>query len=173
MASTVRAAAKQLDWAKLSSNIPAETAAALQAFRKRNDEAKRVLFELKEQSTTVDFAHYRSVLNNQAIVDQAEKAVQGFKPVAYNLDAQLKAIDQFEAKAIEKATSTVQKIDAELKDLHATLSNIESSRPIEQLTVDDIIVAKPEITKEIEEKLQKGEYTVKGYKERFGDMSYF
>ncbi|KAG2224496.1 hypothetical protein INT45_010562 [Circinella minor] len=170
---SLRAAAKQIDWNKLSTSLPQETAASLQAFRKRNDEAKRVLRELKEQTTTVDFSHYRNVLKNQAIVDQAEKAVQGFKPVAYNLDAQLKAIDQFEAKAVESASSTVKKIDAELKDLQATLSNIEGSRPIEQLTVDDIIVAKPELTKDIEAKLQKGEYSVPGYKERFGDMSYF
>lgn len=44
---------------------------------------------------------------------------------------------------------------------------------MDMIQVDDIIIAKPEITKEIEEKLQKGEYTVKGYKERFGDISYF
>lgn len=100
MASSVRAAAKQIDWQKLSSNLPQETAAALQAFRKRHDEAKRVLAELKTQSTTVDFAYYRKVLKNQAVVDQAEKAVNSFKPVPYNLDAQLKAIDQFEAKAV-------------------------------------------------------------------------
>lgn len=100
MASSLRTAAKQIDWTKLSNTLPSETVAALQAFRKRNDEAKRLLNELKEQSTTVDFSHYRKVLKNQAIVDQAEKAVQGFKPVAYNLDAQLKAIDQFEAKAV-------------------------------------------------------------------------
>ena len=97
---SLRAAAKQIDWTKLSTSLPQETAASLQAFRKRNDEAKRVLRELKEQSTAVDFSHYRKVLKNQAIVDQAEKAVQGFKPVAYNLDGQLKAIDQFEAKAV-------------------------------------------------------------------------
>ncbi|KAI8083056.1 uncharacterized protein BX664DRAFT_388162 [Halteromyces radiatus] len=173
MASTVRTAAKQLDWTKLSASLPQETAASLQAFRKRNEEVKRVLNELKTQSTTVDFAHYRSVLKNQAIIDSAEKSVQGFKPVAYNLDAQLKAIDQFEAKAVEKAKKTVQQIDVELKDLHATLENIQGSRPIEQLTVDDIIAAKPEINKNVESMVQKGQYNVPGYKEKFGDISYF
>ncbi|KAI8095123.1 uncharacterized protein B0P05DRAFT_583381 [Gilbertella persicaria] len=171
MASPVRAAA--INWAKLSVSLPQETVASLQAFRKRNDEVKRVLAELKEQSTTVDFSQYRKVLKNQAIVDQAEKAVGGFKPVAYNLDAQLNAINQFETKAVSKAQKTVQQIEHELKDLHATLSNIEGSRPIEQLTVDDIIVAKPEITKNIEESLKKGQFSVPGYKEKFGDISYF
>ncbi|KAI9305305.1 hypothetical protein BJ944DRAFT_162006 [Cunninghamella echinulata] len=173
MATTVRAAAKQLDWAKLSSSLPQETVASLQAFRKRNEEVKRVLSELKTQSTTVDFAHYRSVLKNKAVIDNAEKAVQGFKPVAYNLDAQLKAIDQFEAKAVEKAKNTVQQIEAELKDLNATLSNIQGSRPIEQLTVDDIIAAKPELVKNVETMVEKGQFSVPGYKEKFGDISYF
>ncbi|ORZ17947.1 hypothetical protein BCR42DRAFT_412824 [Absidia repens] len=173
MASTVRTAAKQLDWSKLSASLPQETVASLQAFRKRNDEVKRVLNELQAQSTTVDFAHYRKVLKNQSIIDSAEKAVQGFKPVAYNLDGQLKAIDQFEAKAVEKAKTTVQQIDVELKDLHATLSNIEGSRPLDQLTVDDIIAANPKVNKNVEDMLQKGQFTVPGYKEKFGDMSYF
>ncbi|KAI8877340.1 mitochondrial ATP synthase, partial [Backusella circina FSU 941] len=173
MATSLRAAAKTIDWTKLSTSLPQETVASLQAFRKRNDEVKRVLGELKEQTTSVDFAHYRKVLKNQAVVDQAEKAVSGFKPVAFNLDAQLSAIDQFENKAVAKAENTVKQIEAELKDLHATLGNIEGSRPIEQLTVDDIIVAKPEITKNIEDMLQKGKFTIPGYKEKFGDISYF
>ncbi|KAI9300494.1 hypothetical protein BJ944DRAFT_272950 [Cunninghamella echinulata] len=168
----VRSAGK-LDWSKLSVSLPQETAASLQAFRKRNEEVKRVLSELKAQSTTVDFAHYRSTLKNQSIVDQAEKAVKDFKPVTYNLDAQLKAIDQFEAKAVQKAQSTVQKIDAELKDLEATLSNIQNSRPIDQLTVDDIINAKPDLTTNVEKMVQEGKFTVPGYKEKFGDISYF
>jgi F-type H+-transporting ATPase subunit d len=102
MASTVRAATKTLDWTKLSVSLPQETVASLQAFRKRNDEVKRVLGELKEQTTSVDFAHYRKVLKNQSVVDQAEKAVSGFKPVAYNLEAQLNAINQFESKAVSR-----------------------------------------------------------------------
>lgn len=96
----LRAAA--INWSKLSVNLPQETVVSLQAFRKRNDEVKRVLAELKEQSTTVDFSKYRNVLKNQSVIDQAEKAVSGFKPVAYNLDAQLNAINQFETKAVSK-----------------------------------------------------------------------
>lgn len=98
-ATTVRSAAK-VDWTKLSVSLPQETVASLQAFRKRNDEVKRVLAELQAQPTTVDFAHYRSTLKNQKVVDQSEKALKDFKPVTYNLDAQLKAIDQFQAKAV-------------------------------------------------------------------------
>lgn len=52
------------------------------------------------QPTTVDFAHYRSVLKNQAIVDEAEKLLKEFKPITYDVSATLKAIETFEAKAV-------------------------------------------------------------------------
>ncbi|CAO3598035.1 unnamed protein product [Absidia cylindrospora] len=156
-----------------ASKSSSESVASLQAFRKRHDEVKRVLADLQAQPTSVDFAHYRSTLKNQKVVDQSENALKTFKPVTYNLDAQLKAIDQFQAKAVQKAQSTVQKIDGELKDLQATLKNIQNSRPIDQLTVDDIITAKPDLTKNVEKMLENGKFNVPGYKEKFGDISYF
>lgn len=53
------------------------------------------------QPTTVDFAHYRSVLKkNEAIVDEAEKLLRGFKPVTYDVNAHVKAIETFEVKAV-------------------------------------------------------------------------
>ncbi|KAG1376160.1 hypothetical protein G6F60_008385 [Rhizopus arrhizus] len=162
MASSVRAAA--INWSKLNATLPQETVASLQAFRKRNEEVKRALSELKEQSTTVDFAHYRKVLKNQNIIDQAEKAVGSFKPVTYNLDAQLN---------VAKAEKTVKQIEQELKELQATLSNIQQSRPVEQLKVDDVVAANPKLIKEVEESIKKGEWSVPGYKEKFGDISYF
>jgi F-type H+-transporting ATPase subunit d len=88
-------------------SLPKETVVSLHAFRKRNDEARRVLAELKQQRTDVDFDHYRKALKNQSIIDDAQKALNGFKPATYNLDAQLQAINQFEAKAVSSIMSTL------------------------------------------------------------------
>ena len=52
------------------------------------------------QPTTVDLAHYRSVLKNKAIVDEAEKLLKDFKPVTYDVNTHIKAIETFEAKAV-------------------------------------------------------------------------
>jgi hypothetical protein len=79
---------------------PAETIAALQAFRKRHSEAKRLHAHNASLPTTVDFAHYRSVLKNKAIVDDAEKLFNEFKPVTYDVGAHIKAIEAFETKAV-------------------------------------------------------------------------
>lgn len=87
-----------------SLNIPlyssSETIASLQAFRKRHNEAQRLSHQYNNQPTTVDFAHYRFTLKNQAIVDETEKILKEFKPVTYDVNTHLKAIETFEAKAV-------------------------------------------------------------------------
>lgn len=168
-----KAATKAVDFARLYSSLGLgkETVAALQAFRKRHADAQRIHAQLNGQPTTVDLAHYRSVLKNKAVVDEAEKILKDFKPVTYDVGAHVKAIETFEAKAVAKAQETVDRIDVELKDLQATLANIEEARPFEDLTTDDVIDAHPHIAKVLEHRLKKGMWTVPGYKEKFGDLS--
>ena len=48
----------------------------------------------------MDIPHYRSVLKNKAIVDEAEKLLKDFQPVTYDVSAHIKAIETFEAKAV-------------------------------------------------------------------------
>ncbi|ORX79276.1 putative ATP7-F1F0-ATPase complex, FO D subunit [Basidiobolus meristosporus CBS 931.73] len=169
---SARAAVTHIDWSKLSSlGLKKDTQAALTSFRKRYDELKRNVDALKEQKTDIDFAHYRSVLKNKKVVEQAEKAFTSFSPVKYNLASQLKVIDAFEIKAVEKAKSTAAQLDAEVADLKQTLTNIETARPIEDLTVDDVIQAKPDIPAVVEDMIKKGNWTVPGYNEKFGNLS--
>lgn len=84
------------------SSLLTETIAALQAFRKRHSDAQRIHAQYASQPTTVDFAQYRSVLRNTAIVDEAEKLLKDFKPVTYDVNAHIKAIETFEAKAVSR-----------------------------------------------------------------------
>jgi hypothetical protein len=99
---SVKAAATHIDWTKLTTSLglKTETVAALSAFRKRNEEARRVLTDLKEQKTAVDFAHYRKVLKNQAVVDELEKSFKTFRAASYDVQAQIKSIEAVEAKAV-------------------------------------------------------------------------
>lgn len=164
----------------------------MQAFRKRSDDARRHLNALKDQKVDVDFAYYKNTLKNQSVVSQAEKILKDFKPVTYDVGAHLKAIDAFEAKAVsatslssmrkpcpqadtptndlqvEQAQASADKIENELKDLKATLKNIEDARPFNQLTVDEIIAARPEIKETVEAMVKQGKWTTPQYQERFG-----
>lgn len=132
-----RSAALKIDWAKVSTSLGlrGQTAASLQAFKKRNDDARRKVQVLSERPQTVDFAHYRGILKNQAVIDEIENHFKNFKPASYDVSRQLKAIDAFEAQAVQNAEQTKGKIDAELVNLQKTLENIETARPFDELTV--------------------------------------
>ncbi|KAF2422084.1 ATP synthase D chain, mitochondrial [Tothia fuscella] len=172
-----RSASLKLNWASLSSQLglKGSTANALVAFKKRNDDARRRVQQLSEHPQTVDFSHYRSVLKNTAVVQEIENHFKTFKPATYDVDRQIKAIEAFELQAVKSAEETKGVVDKELVDLDKTLRNIEEARPFEDLTVDDVASARPDIDQRTEQLVSKGRWAVPGYKasliEKFGDLS--
>ncbi|KAI9674583.1 MAG: ATP synthase d subunit [Trizodia sp. TS-e1964] len=168
-----RPAALRIEWAKITTSLglKGQTASALQAFKKRNEEARRKVQVLSEQPQSIDFAKYRATLKNQAVIDEIEKQYLAFKPATYDLRRQIKAIEAFEAQAIKNAELTKGKVDEELATLDKTLKNIEEARPFEDLTVDEVAAAEPEIDRYTERLVSKGRWMVPGYKEKFGDLS--
>lgn len=163
-----RSAALKVDWAKITTSLGlrGQTVAGLQAFKKRNDDVRRKVQMLSEQPTAVDFAHYRKVLKNQAIVDEIEKRFNAFQPATYDVSRQLKAIEAFEVEAVRNAEATKEKVDLELKDLEKTLRNIEEARPFDELTVDEVAAAEPSIDEKTAKLVSKGRWSVPGYKVR-------
>ncbi|KAJ1949048.1 ATP synthase d subunit, partial [Linderina macrospora] len=156
-----------INWPVVSSVLSKHTeiTKSLGSFRKAYEEAERQLTVLKESDRPVDFAHYRSVLKNKEIVDKLEKLANAQKVTKVDLAEQLKTIAAFEAKAVASAELYVKETEANLVDLNETVKNIETARPITQLTVDDVVKAKPEVVQRTEEMVKKGQYTVEGYDE--------
>ncbi len=126
-----------MDWQAITNNLGlrGQTVASLQAFKKRNEDARRRVAMLSDQPQKVDFAYYRSFLKNQSVVDDIENHFKNFKPQTYDVGRQIKAIEVFEQQAIKNAEETKGRVDMELQDLEKTLKNIEEARPFEDLTV--------------------------------------
>ncbi|OJD17256.1 ATP synthase subunit D, mitochondrial [Emergomyces pasteurianus Ep9510] len=164
-----RSAALKLDWAKVSTSLGlrGQTATSLASFKKRNDDARRKVQVLSDQPQTIDFDHYRSVLKNQAVVDEIEQHFKSFKSVSFDVNRQLKAIEAFEAQAMKGAEETKGKVELELQSLEKTLANIETARPFEDLTVDEISEARPDIIEKTSQLVSKGKWMPPGYKVRF------
>jgi len=91
--------------------------------------------------------------------------------VTYDVGRQIKAIEAFEAQAVKNAEETKGRVDLELKDLAKTLENIESARPFEELTTDDVMAAAPEVEEKAKQLIAKGRWMVPGYQEKFGNLS--
>ena len=167
-----KSAVSKVNWSGLSSslNLSPKTASTLTSFRSRNADARSRLSGLQSQSTEIDFSRYRSQLKNQSVVDQIEKAYRAFKPVTYDVDAQVSAISKFEDTAVRNAAKTLEKVEAELADLEKTLKNIQDVRSFDELTATDVVKARPDIERITEKMVSRGKWTVPGYKEKFGDL---
>src|SRR5579859_1492194 len=136
-----RSAVAKIDWTRLTSalSLTPQTTSALTSFRKRNVDAHNKLNQLKTSRTEVDFAHYRSILKNQAIVDEIQRAAKAFKPVTYDVSSILKGIEGFEAEAVKNAEQTEKKISEQLVDLEETIKNIDQARKPDELSVCSFI----------------------------------
>ncbi|CAD1808768.1 ATP synthase subunit d, mitochondrial [Candida parapsilosis] len=173
MSSVAQQAAKKVDFAKLikSLGLTGSTAASLTAFKKRHEEAKKQYIDLSSQSTEVDFNRYRQILKNSKVVDEIEKAVSSFKPVTIDVSKNLKNIEIFEQKAVENAQLTEKSVTKEIDELKATLKDIESARPFDQLTVDDVAKVRPDLDEKTAYMVKNGKWVVPGYREKFGDLA--
>ncbi|KAJ1889753.1 ATP synthase d subunit [Coemansia sp. RSA 376] len=173
MSVTGRKFLTSINWPVVSSVLSKHTeiTGSLAAFRKGYEEAERQLTQLKEADRAIDFDHYRRILKNNDIVDKLEKVARAQKIVKVDLADQLKTISVFEAKAIASAELYVKETAANLADLNETVANIETARPVTQLTVEDVVKAKPDVVQYTEEMVKQGKFTVDGYDERFPSLS--
>ncbi|KAJ2385134.1 ATP synthase d subunit [Coemansia sp. RSA 2559] len=162
-----------INWPVVNSVLSKHTeiTKSLGAFRKGYEEAERQLTQLQEADRPVDFDHYRRILKNTDIVDKLEKIAKSQKIAKVDLADQLKTISAFEAKAVSSAEQYVKETQASLSDLSETVKNIDQARPVTQLTVDDVVKAKPEVVQLTEEMVKKGQFTVDGYDEKFPNVS--
>jgi len=155
----------KLDWSKVGTQLGlrGSTATALANFKKRNDDARRLVLHLQDQPVTVDFGHYRSILKNTAVVDEIEQYFKTFQPKTYDVSKQIKAIESFEQIALKNAEETKSKVEVELRSLEKALSDIEGARPWEETTVDEVAAAAPEIDEYTSRLVQKGRWMPPGY----------
>lgn len=73
---------------------------------------------------------------------------------------------------MQKARETADRVNSELSELQVTLTNISTARPVDQLTVEDVIQARPELPEVLDKRVQEGKWSVPGYYEKFGKNSF-
>ncbi|KTW27425.1 hypothetical protein T552_02403 [Pneumocystis carinii B80] len=166
-------AAAKIDWIKLRSSysLSSSVISSLFAFHQWNLNTRAKIGILEKQLQDIDFTYYRSILKNKSIVNQIEKDLKTFRPVKYRVNPQIKAIQQFETKAIENATKVQENANKELIELETALLNIQQALPIDELTVEDVLTACPKIEEKVEEMVKREKWSVPGYKEKFGDLA--
>lgn len=157
---------RKVDFVKLQQKLKPETWASVQSFRTRHAQLQKSLNELKDSSAEINFDAYK-VLKNQSVVEEAKKALSSQKILKFHSEKQLKEIEKAREAAVEVAKKTEQSIQAEMSELKVLQKDIETARPIAELTVDDVAKAYPELDKTVEKMALRGQWRVPGYYEKY------
>lgn len=103
------------------------------------------------------------MLKNTAVIDEIEQYFKTFQPKTYDVDKQVRSIEAFEQIAVKNAEDTKSKVEVELKSLEKALGDIEGARPWDEMTVDEVTKAAPEIDEYTERLVKKGRWMPPGY----------
>ena len=79
------------------------------------------------------------------------------------MDKQLRSIEAFEQVAMKNAEATKGKVEVELRSLEKALGDIEGARGWDEVTVDEVAKAAPEIDEYTERLVKKGRWMPPGY----------
>ncbi len=72
----------------------------MSTFRRKQADLQKQLLELQAQDAKIDFARYRKSIKHASVVENAEKAVNSFKPASYDLTEQLSLIEKHRQHAV-------------------------------------------------------------------------
>ena len=79
------------------------------------------------------------------------------------MNKQLRSIEAFEQVAMKNAEATKGKVEVELRSLEKALGDIEGARGWDEVTVDEVAKAAPEIDEYTERMVKKGRWMPPGY----------
>lgn len=88
---------KPLDWSKVKANLAPQDFAIVSEQRSRHAEATRIL---ATPLPKIDLSHYKRVLKNLSLLEQAEAALASFSPVSVNTASILKDLENQEVAAV-------------------------------------------------------------------------
>ncbi|PVV04139.1 hypothetical protein BB560_001367 [Smittium megazygosporum] len=164
---------ESINWPTISAALSkrSDVVKSIGVFNKKYQELDRELSALREQKLDIDFSHYSSVLKNTAVVDEMKAKLASFKITKIDTSKSNEILSKLEAAAVASATEYSTELGTRLSGLIETVKNIEETRPVIDLTVEDVVKAAPEALTEVQEMMKEGEFIVKGYDNKFPDLS--
>eukprot|EP00121_Abeoforma_whisleri_P007659 Awhi_evm1s6998 len=150
------AAARQIgrvfNYGALAEIVPNELKAELSALRSKHSSLKETLNSLPEKPVAIDFASYSGKIN-PAVISATQKSYQSlvYPRTPDTFSSELAALKK---KQLEVAEAEIKAADVEIARLNGELAKIHARKPLEELTIEDVLADKPEWEREINDDIK-------------------
>jgi len=140
---TKRVATTAVNWAEFAKKIPAANKGAFVALKNKQDGYLRALNQLPEALPAINFAAYKGKVD-AAMVEDFEKKY-GALAIPYPKDSAAADIAAEEAKQVAAYNKHVAESQARAETVSAELAKWEAMMPIEDMNLEEAIVAVPHL----------------------------
>jgi uncharacterized protein HemX len=151
-------AKKVIDWVKILSKSSPESRKLIITIRNRNDELKRQLLELSNTKPKIDFAKYSLV--DGGVIEANKSRVNSFAPTKKDLASTLADLEVERREKIKKAQEFLTNLESDIAACQAKLSKLEASKPLSEMSVEEVYQVYPELKTRFEEKLKRDDWYI-------------
>eukprot|EP01135_Chromosphaera_perkinsii_P005583 Nk52_evm2s354 gene=Nk52_evmTU2s354 len=143
----------EFNWSGLVHKLPEAARPELAVLRAKYTDLQSKLETLPDKKPEINWAYFKSVISAPGIVERYQKEFDSLN-VPKPENKALANIEKNEAEFKKQGEQARENTMKMIADLEAKLNAIHAERPLDELTVDEVLAANPAWKKEAEEKLK-------------------
>eukprot|EP00043_Microstomoeca_roanoka_P020717 m.253783 g.253783 ORF g.253783 m.253783 type:complete len:158 (+) comp17396_c0_seq1:58-531(+) len=148
---------KVIDWASIVARLPSYNAPEIALVQDKYNSVKSGLSRLPEAPPAINWDKYAQMISYKGFVADVRKQYES-KTFKYPADTASATISADEQVAVTRAKELVQAAEKNIAELEQQLAALKSEKPLDQVTVDEVLANKPEWKRRFREEIEAGKW---------------
>ena len=160
--SAKQVASNTLNWTKVLSKCSPNVRKTILETRAHHEDLRRQISEIKQSMPKLDFGVYRQTLPKgmAKIVDDAESQLKAYKPPKIDVNSSIKELEQERDLKIQMSQEFIINLESRVDKLKSQLNKLENSKPVDEITVEDVYEIHPELREQIHDAIRNDHWAV-------------
>jgi F-type H+-transporting ATPase subunit d len=129
----------------------------LGSLRGRYETLKAAMNAYPEKPEPIPWDYYKNTISDSKLVDSFKKQFEAIA-VPYPEDTRTPYLNEQEKEANKLAQEAIAKSKVQVSKLEVELDKIKKQKPYEDMTIDEFLDDHPDLKKEIDEEIKRGEW---------------
>ncbi|EGD83065.1 hypothetical protein PTSG_03703 [Salpingoeca rosetta] len=148
---------KVIQWSQIAARLPAFNAPEVNLIQEKYTNVKAGLARVPEQPPAVDWEKYNNLITYPNYVKDLRKQYESLK-FTYPEDSSSATIAADEKAAIARSKEVAKAAEQKIAELEQQLAALKAEKPLDQVTVDEVLATKPEWKRRFQDEIEAGKW---------------
>lgn len=164
MSASTSAKQVALNWTKILSKCSPTVRKTILETRSHHEDLRRQIQEQKQSIPKLDFGLYRQSLPKELwkIVDEAENQFKAYKIPKIDVNSSIKELEAERELKTKLSQEFIINLECKVEKLKEQLKKLENSKPVDEITVEDVYEMHPELREQVHEAIRNDHWAVGG-----------